>query len=159
MLKVGIAWTGNPAMDQNFQRSIPLDNMLKLAENPKVLLYSLQVGERGTSEIERLGADKLICDISPELEKEGWVGTAIAIMNMDVVVTCCTSIAHLAGALGKPCWVMLCYAPYWVWLRGRDDSVWYDSVRLFRQTKAGEWSDVINNVKEELNKLVDIKEL
>lgn len=75
-------------------------------------------------------------------------------LNMDLIITCCTSIAHLAGTLNIPCWVMLCSAPYWVWLRDREDSVWYPSVRLFRQTEPGEWRPVINRVRNELTELI-----
>jgi tetratricopeptide (TPR) repeat protein len=148
-LKVGICWTGNPEMDQNIQRSIPLELILQLAENPDVLLYSFQVGD-GEHDLDRLQAGSLVVDLSPELKKEGFVGTAAALCQMDLVITCCTSIAHLSGSLGVPTWVALCYAPYWVWLRGRDDSPWYPSVKLYRQQEPGEWTGVITKIKEDL---------
>ena len=153
-IKVGICWTGNPIMDQNIQRSVPLDLLLSLAENPKVILYSLQLGE-GERDVDRLDCNGLVCDLSSELKKEGWYGTALAVANMDLVITCCTSIAHLAGALEVPCWTMLCYAPYWVWLRNREDSVWYPKTKLYRQTVPGEWKDVINNIKHDLSALIN----
>jgi ADP-heptose:LPS heptosyltransferase len=153
-LKVGICWTGNPEMEQNVSRSIPFELMLGLARNPNVLLYSLQIGE-GAKDMTRLSADSLVCNIAPELEKEGFAGTAAAISNLDLVITCCTSVAHLAGSVGVPTWVLLCYSPYWVWLRGRDDSVWYPNVRLFRQDAPGNWQKVINNVERELEILID----
>jgi len=157
-LKVGICWTGNPVMPQNTQRSIPLELMLELAENPKVVLYSLMVGEHGEKDIKRLDCDGILCDLNPEMAKEGYVGTASVIDNLDLVITCCTSVAHLAGTIGTPTWVLLCYAPYWLWLRDRDDSVWYPNVKLFRQETPGEWSGLINIVKEELYLLTNNKE-
>lgn len=154
-LKVGICWTGNPVMDQNIQRSMPFEKIVTLAENPDIQLYSFQVGPK---DIEKYNASVLVKDLAPEIEKEGMHGTAAALLEMDVVVTCCTSIAHLAGALGKKTFVFLCYAPYWIWLRGRNDSVWWPSVKLFRQTVPGEWGDCINNIKTELQTLAKEKQ-
>ncbi len=153
-LKVGICWTGNKDMDQNVQRSIPFPLMMDLASNPELFLYSFQVG---SDDIEKYNAGGLINDLGPHLEKEGMHGTAAALREMDVVVTCCTSIAHLAGALNIPTFVVLCYAPYWVWLRGRSDSVWYPSVELVRQEVPGEWSNPMATVKEKLAELAKHK--
>ena len=149
-MKVGLCWTGNPEQDRNAERSVPLEMLLPLAEDPNVVLVSLQVGSR---DIQRLGAEQLICDISNDL-----VGqlhrTASTIMELDLVITCCTSIAHLAGALGVPTIVMLCHNPYWVWLKNRDDSVWYPSVRLVRQPKPNDWASVVTQVQTLLDERV-----
>jgi len=147
MLKIGIAWTGNPQMKRNNERSIPLELMLQLATIPNVVLYGLQIG---TSDINRLGAHQLICDLTNDIKPYGFTGTAAVMLNLDLVITCCTATAHVAGALGVPCWTLLCANPYWLWLRGRTDSVWYQNTRLFRQKTMGDWSPVIEEVKSEL---------
>ena len=124
--KVGIVWTGNPGQERNAERSIPLELLLPLAEHPNVWLYGLQAFH-GRDEIERLGASDLICDLGGQLEKRGLTVAATALLQMDLVITCCTSIAHLCGALGVEAWVMICKNPYWVWMRERTDSPWYPS--------------------------------
>lgn len=154
--KVGICWTGNPEQDRNGERSIPLELMLTLAEHPNVWLYSLQVGA-GQADIERTGAKDIVCDLGPQLKERGLTVAATAIMQMDLVVTCCTSIAHLCGALGANAWVVLCENPYWLWMHKRADSPWYPSLRLFRQTKTDDWRSVMQQVRDELIDVVDAR--
>ncbi len=88
--------------------------------------------------------------------QKGWLGTATAILQMDVVVTCCTSIAHLAGVLGVPTWVCLHTEPYWIWGTEKDSTLWYPNIRLFRQRKdrRADWTCVLEEVRSELSKLV-----
>lgn len=148
-LKVGICWTGNPVMARNAERSIPLELLLRLEENPDVQLYNLQFGE-GYKDLQRLGATELLHDMVPGIGNRGLVGTGAVMTKLDLVITSCTVTAHLAGALGVPCWVLLCEDPYWVWLRDRSDSVWYPSVRLFRQKRMGDWQPVVDEVKQAL---------
>jgi Tfp pilus assembly protein PilF len=152
-LKVGICWTGNPAMDRNFERSVPLEMLLPLAELPDVTLYSLQVG---SNDILRLGANQVVCDLAPEIDGK-LARTAAAMLHLDLVITVCTSVAHLAGSLGVPTWVMLCHSPYWVWLSERADSPWYPNVSLFRQPRPGDWGSVVSNVKAQLEQLATRK--
>lgn len=76
--------------------------------------------------------------------------TAAVMESLDLIITCDTSIAHLAGALGRPTWIALKHAPYWRWMLGRDDSPWYPSIRLFRQKHRGQWGDVFDRMLEEL---------
>lgn len=147
--KVGICWTGNPEQDRNDERTIPLELMLTLAEHPHVWLYSLQVGP-AQADIERLGAKDIVCDLGPQLKERGLTVAATALMQMDLVVTCCTVIAHMCGALGKEAWVVLCKNPYWVWMHERPDSPWYPSLRLFRQTQTDDWKSVMQQVRDEL---------
>src|SRR6201999_69271 len=84
-------------------------------------------------------------DLSPSLDD--FSETAAAISQLDLVLTVDTSVAHLAGAIGRPTWVMLPFVPDWRWLLGRQDSPWYPSVRLFRQTKRGAWDSVIHSIE------------
>lgn len=154
-LKVGLCWTGNQAQARNHDRSIPLEMLLPLAEDPNVMLYSFQCSPGG-DDLKRLVAGDLICDLGPEIEREGWVTTGIALMDMDLLITVCTSMAHLAGAMQVPAWTMLCADPYWVWSRAGDTTPWYPSMRLFRQQTLGDWQPVVNEVRVELSRLADI---
>lgn len=154
MLKVGITWTGNPAMKRNAERSIPLEHLLPLAELPNVVLYGLQFN---TKDIERLGAGQLVCDLTPDIAPFGFTGTAAVMLNLDLIITCCTSTAHVAGALGVPCWTLLCKNAYWLWLRDRSDSVWYPNVTLFRQREMNDWAPVIADVRAQLADLADMR--
>jgi len=147
MMKVGICWSGNPKMKRNAERSIPLELMLSLAELPDVVLFGLQIG---THDIERVGADQLVCDLTPDISPLGFTGTAAVMQNLDLVITCCTANAHVAGALGVPCWTLLCKNPYWLWLRDTSRSVWYENTVLFRQQSMNDWSPVIAEVRSEL---------
>jgi hypothetical protein len=154
-LKVGICWTGNPTQARNHDRTIPLEMLLPLAEDPRIMLYSFQCSPGG-ADLKRLIAGELICDLGSDIEREGWVSTGIALMEMDVLVSVCTSVPHLAGALQVPCWTMLCADPYWVWSRSGDTTPWYPGMRLFRQRRLGDWKPVIAEVRAELSKLADI---
>ncbi len=154
-LKVGICWTGNAAFERNDERTVPFNLLMTIAEEPRVWLYSLQAGS-ASREIAAAGADGLVYQFEQELQVSGFVGTGSAILQCDLVVTCCTSIAHLAGALGVPCWLLLCRDPYWIW--GQDDSVdtpWYPSIRLFRQRASGDWKQVIADVRFALSEMLN----
>jgi len=155
--RVGIAWSGNPLMDRNEERSIPFHVISRVVENPRVWAHSFQCGP-SANDIAAAGADQLVCDLSSQLMERGLVGCGAALLQMDLVITSCTSIAHLAGALGVPCWVMLCYDAYWPWLIDRVDSPWYPNTRLFRQTVPDNWVWVMNDVMKELDQLLIKKE-
>ena len=150
-MKIGIAWTGNPDMLANEQRSIPLELILSLAENPKIQLYSLQVGD-GADHLRFVDCADLVRDCSPELTTFGFAGAASLMLNLDLVLTVCTATAHLAGALGVPCWTMLSYDPYWVWLRESSVTPWYPQMKLFRQPKPLDWESVVSDVKQQLRR-------
>jgi hypothetical protein len=153
--KIGICWTGNPDQERNRERSIPFEHILDLTAHPNVWAYSLQVGP-GEKDIEKFGAQGLVHNLGPQLGARGLTVTATAIMKMDLVITCCTSIAHLCGALGVPCWIVLCAYPYWVWMTDREDTPWYPNTRLFRQEKFSDgWKPVMNKVCTELNQHIE----
>lgn len=143
--KVGFIWGGNPQFSGDFERSTKLDYFLPLAEMDGVQLFSLQKGDR---EPELQAAPETIVRLSDRIVD--FCDTASIMKQMDLVITTCTSTAHLAGALGVPFWVLLSHNPDWRWLRGRDDNPWYPSARLFRQEKPGDWAGLFARVKDEL---------
>jgi tetratricopeptide (TPR) repeat protein len=149
--KVGIAWQGDPKFPSDRARSIPLGRFEHLSRLRGVQLLSLQKGF-GSEQLAGMKAPAAIVDLGSRLDQTGgaFTDTAAVMKNLDLVITSDTSIAHLAGALGVPVWVALAYIPDWRWLLGRDDSPWYPSMRLFRQTRRGDWEDVFERMANEL---------
>jgi hypothetical protein len=147
-LKVGIAWQGNPNYRGDRFRSIPLSAFAPLAAVPGVTLISLQKG----SGVEQIGSVPFDLRTLPEpVDADGpFLDTAAAMMHFDLIVTSDTSIAHLAGALGRPTWLALAEVPEWRWMLERSDTPWYPSMRLFRQTTSGDWAGVFAQMAEEL---------
>jgi tetratricopeptide (TPR) repeat protein len=147
-MRVGIVWAGAPGHRHDRRRSVTLGMFALLALIPGVRLYSLQKGERTAAHLAA----------RPQgMEVEDWGGrftdfadTAGAVMNLDLVVCVDTSVAHLAGALGRPVWVLLPFAPDWRWMLGRGDSPWYPTMRLFRQPAPGDWQAVFGEVVKTL---------
>ncbi|MDD5298545.1 MAG: tetratricopeptide repeat protein [Rhodocyclaceae bacterium] len=133
--RIGIVWSGNAKHLNDHNRSVALADLLPvLGARPAVSLQK-EVREQ---DLEALRATPTILDISAELLE--FADTAAAIENLDLVITVDTSVAHLAGALGKPVWILLPFIPDWRWLLDRSDSPWYPSARLFRQSERGNWS-------------------
>jgi hypothetical protein len=149
--KVGIVWQGNPNPEADMARSAPLAAFAPLAAIPGVRLISLQLGG-GVEQLADLPAGMRVETLGDDFDAgpDGFVDTAAAMGALDLVVTCDTSVAHLAGALARPTWVALKQVAEWRWLRDRDDSPWYPTMRLFRQTRRGEWSDVFAAMTAEL---------
>ncbi|OAI30908.1 hypothetical protein A1351_00875 [Methylosinus sp. R-45379] len=151
-LKVGIAWQGSAHSRSDHARAAPLAAFAPLGAIAGVRLYSLQ---------KNFGADQLrgapmrVMSFGADFDAgaDAFVDTAAVIENLDLVVTIDTSIAHLAGALGKPVWIAIKHAPEWRWQLEREDSPWYHSARLFRQEKRGDWSDVFARMARELEAL------
>ncbi len=130
---------------------MPLVYFLSLARIPGVQLYSLQKGT-GSDQLRALAPGSGILDLADRLhERAGaFTDTAAAMMNLDLVITSDTSIAHLAGGLGVPVWVVLNFSSDWRWLLERQDSPWYPTMRLFRQQRLGDWGDVFARLAAEL---------
>jgi hypothetical protein len=147
--KIGIIWGGNPDFPGDRERSTKLDYFLRLLKNKQVQLFSLQKGER---EPELQQAPKEIARLSDRIED--FCDTASIMTQMDLVITTCTSTAHLAGALGVPFWVLLHHNPDWRWLRHREDSPWYPTGRLFQQNRPGDWEGVFDAVDWALKVLI-----
>jgi hypothetical protein len=99
-----------------------------------------------------------VTDLGSQLDEAGaFVDTSAVMTLLDLIITSDTAIAHLAGALAKPVWVVLALAPEWRWLIGRDDSPWYPTMRLFRQTRFGNWDEVFQRIANELRRLLTNK--
>ena len=150
-LRVGLVWSGNPRHMNDRNRSMPL-SLLSAILDVDALFVSLQKNPRpGDAEILRERKD--VVDHTAELTD--FAETAALVSCLDLVITVDTSVAHLAGALGCPTWVLLPYMPDWRWLLGREDSPWYPTVRLFRQTETREYGSVIERVRTELAAMVE----
>jgi Flp pilus assembly protein TadD len=150
-LKVGIAWQGNPQFAGDYYRSIPLAEFVPLVSCTNVKLFSLQKGF-GREQLHDLAGKVDAVDLGPTLDEGtgAFVETAAVMKNLDLVITSDTAIAHVAGALGVPVWVVLPYVPNWRWLLDRDDCPWYPTMRLFRQPKFRDWTGAMTRVAEAL---------
>ena len=145
-LRVGLAWKGNPLFENDTDRSLPsLDVLAPLWAVPGVCFVSLQKGA-GEGEAAQPPGGLPLINLGPQLED--FADTAAAVANLDLVICVDTAIAHLTGALGKPCWVMLPeYKTDWRWLADRTDSPWYPGImRLFRQPAMGNWTAVVTGL-------------
>lgn len=142
--KVGIVWASLRSHPAAARRDCPLAALLPLADVPGVRLYSLQFGDEG-----RALAGANVVDLGPVLGD--FAQTAALVEAMDLVITVDTAMAHLAGALGKPVWLLVGEPADWRWQRERDDSPWYPTMRLFRQREPGEWGEVIARVSAALH--------
>jgi hypothetical protein len=149
-VKVGLAWRGSSGYARDKDRSLRIENYTPFFEIPGLAFYSLQVGEFA-DDVHDAGLTGFVADLTPMIKD--WRDTARAIAAMDVVVTCDTSTAHLAGALGKPVFILLNFACCWRWMRETNLTPWYDSATLYRQNLPGEWNVPIDAVTRELRKL------
>jgi hypothetical protein len=151
-LRVGLAWAGNPRPDP--WRSIAPELLLPLIETSRVEFHSLQ---KSTPPPRTGGSDcAKIIDHSADLAD--FADTAALVSHFDLIISIDTSVAHLAGALGKPVWVLLPYSPDWRWLLHRGDSPWYPTMRLFRQRTHGNWREVLERVSDSLGSLLADRE-
>jgi tetratricopeptide (TPR) repeat protein len=148
-LRVGIAWSGNSTHRDDHNRSIALASLAPLFDVPGVQFASLQKDLR-EADAQLLAAEPRIADIGRDFGD--FSDTAAAVAAMDLVIAVDTSVAHLAGALGKPVFILLPLCPDWRWLTDREDSPWYPTARLFRQPRVGDWASVIGRVAQELAK-------
>jgi len=149
-LKVGIVWTGNPLFTGNARRAVPLARFLPLADIPGVQLFSLQKGPNEQDLVDYC-AQPLIPALG--LYLNDFADTAAVLKQLDLVIMTDSAVAHLAGALNVPVWNLISTGAYWLYMTGRDDSPWYPSMRLFRQTEPGEWDGVFERVAAELKKI------
>jgi len=140
-----VAWAGSPGFGNDRRRSIPVEKFKALLRRPNLAFHVLADRLRDGDEAALGGLAQMHAGIAD------FADTAALIAAMDLVVTVDTAVAHLAGALGRPVWVLLPHSPDWRWLLGRDDSPWYPTARLFRQPAAGDWDSVLVGVGEALD--------
>lgn len=143
-LRVGIIWEGG---DWNAGRNVPLVEFLPIVGVPNVDFYNFQRGP-GREQLLASPAGGRVCDLSGEVPDVSYF--AADLMHMDLLITVDTMAAHLAGALGRPVWVLLPFEADWRWMLDRDDSPWYPTMRLFRQERAGEWRTPLGRIQSEL---------
>ena len=146
-LKIGLCWAGSPTHKNDRNRSIPLNMFSMLGEMESISFYSLQKG-KGAEQANNTPDGMDIVDYTNDLND--FSETAALIENLDLIISVDTSIAHLAGALGKPVWTLLPFMPDWRWLLDRTDTPWYPTMRLFRQSSIGDWSKVMISIKDAL---------
>jgi ADP-heptose:LPS heptosyltransferase len=141
-LRIGIVWRGSPTHQHDHLRSIDLSECLSLfGVDADWICLQKEIGDEDADALQLTGGMLCFGD-----ELEDFQDTAALIDLLDLVISVDTSVAHLAGAMGKPVWVMLPYSPDWRWLLDRYDSPWYPSARLFRQSRPGDWAGVIERV-------------
>jgi tetratricopeptide (TPR) repeat protein len=149
-LRVGLVWSGNPKHVNDHNRSLPLSALVQLLDLDATFV-SLQKDLKPEDKVTLLAQTNIV-DLTDHLTD--FAETAALVSSLDVVITVDTSVAHLAGALGRPTWILLPYWPDYRWLLDRDDSPWYPTARLFRQTEARDYVSVLERVRAELQTLV-----
>ena len=148
-MNVGIVWGGTQHHPNDKNRSIPLRHFKKLSA---AKLWGLQVEPRPD-----LGDETFYTDLTPSIRN--MVDTAHFLHNLDLLICCDTSIAHLAGAIGTPCWLLLPCMPDWRWGLDSEKTGWYNSLRLFRQSTPGDWEEVFERVSKALRDRIIMREM
>jgi tetratricopeptide (TPR) repeat protein len=149
-LRVGLVWAGSPRADQpaahaiDKKRSLPLSAFAPLRGVPGTAFFSLQKGEPAA----QIAGHDWIADFTADLSD--FADTAAFTANLDLVISCDTSVVHLAGGMGKPVWMLNRFSGCWRWLPGRNDSPWYPTLRLFSQHRPGDWSKPVDEVRTAL---------
>jgi tetratricopeptide (TPR) repeat protein len=153
--RVGVAWRGNRYPNGDGFRSFRLDALRPLAGLPSVRLISLQLTD-GKEELDKLPTEMRVELPSSDFDvgADGFLDSAAVLALMDLVISCDTSIAHLAGALGRPLWIALNHSPEWRWQRQGTETIWYPTARLFRQETNGDWDGVFFRMANELVQLL-----
>jgi len=148
-LKVGLAWAGSPTHFNDRHRSCTLRDLAPLFELSDVAFYSLQVGPRAGEVRDPESRPGIVTDLS---DRQGdFADTAAAIEELDLTISVDTSVLHLAGALGRPVWGMISARSDWRWMIGRDNSPWYPTLRLFRQSRLDDWHEVFSRAAAALS--------
>ncbi|MFS4459086.1 hypothetical protein [Bdellovibrio sp. HCB2-146] len=150
-LRIGVRWQGNALYEQDLMRSVPFNLMETFVNIPGVEVYSLQ----RDSGLEERPADSKVVDLAPYLNT--WEDTAAAISNLDLVISSCTSVPHLAAAMGKPVWLFCPLSSYYVWAGPDNGRAWYPQVELHRQKEFGNWEHTYKDIYSKLEKLAQTK--
>jgi hypothetical protein len=146
--RVGVAWAGRPTHVNDRNRSAALSIFAPLSELPRLALISLQKGP-AQGQIGAYWRRAPLVNLGPEVAD--FADTMAILEAFDLLVTVDTAVAHLAGAMGRPVWLALPFAPDWRWLLDRDDSPWYPTLRLFRQPAPRQWDPVVAEVARRLS--------
>jgi hypothetical protein len=147
-LRVGIAWAGNPRHLHDRHRSLPAEELSRLAGIEGVVFYQLHKLDRRHTAPTELPAGLALHDWTADFVDMS--DTAGLIANLDLVVSVDTSVAHLVGAMGREVWTLLPFNAEHRWLTARDDTVWYPTMRLFRQRRPRDWTGVVQRIRNEL---------
>lgn len=151
-MRIGVAWSGNPKHRDDARRSIPFDVFSRLLTDRPGIEYHVVQSDIRAGDLAALGGMEHVRSHQGELGNFGDNGALVALM--DVVITVDTSVAHLAGALDRPVWLLLAHLADWRWLLVRDDSPWYPSMWLLRQPERGDWGSVLSVVSSRLREMV-----
>jgi hypothetical protein len=147
-LAVGLAWAGNPKYKADGERSTRLETFLPLLRKAGIRWVSLQKGAVAEIQAARLRWE---CEVGDGCSEDGDLGDTAAVMaGLDLVISTDTVIAHLAGAMGKPLWILLPWQADWRWMQERETTPWYPLARLFRQGRRGDWPGLVERVCREL---------
>jgi len=146
--RIGLAWRGSAGHGNDRNRSLPLGAFLSIIDE-SAAWFGIQKG-MPTTDLEAVSAAPHLRIFDSEITD--FEDTAALIAEMDLIITVDTSLAHLAGSMGRECWVMLPFNPDWRWLLNRDDSPWYPSVQLFRQSHIGDWAGVMAQLRVALQR-------
>jgi Flp pilus assembly protein TadD len=147
--RIGVAWAGNPENRRSRVRNIRLQDLVPLLRDNRFDFYNLQLGD-GTEQLRQLPGEIPVVDFTEHIKD--FADTAALLAELDLVISADTAVVHLAGALGRPVWTLLPFAPDWRWGLAREDSPWYPTMRLFRQPAIGDWESVIQRVAGELSR-------
>ena len=150
-LKVGLVWAGNPGHHDDVSRSMRLDILEPLLQAPGVTFYSLQL-RVSLADKAKMKRPANLRDLQGQVTD--FLDTAGLLNQMDLLISVDTAVAHLAGALGRRVWTLIQYAPDWRWFLEKPDTIWYPTMRLFRQAERGKWEPVVQRVAAELRELV-----
>ena len=152
-IKIGVVWRGSAANSRDSRRSLSATSLAPLSAIPDVRLISLQKGN-GSDELDALPIGMAIERLGDDFDTgpDAFVDTAAVMMCLDLIISADTSVVHLAGALGRPVWLLNRYVPDWRWQLGQDDSPWYPTLRQFRQERPGDWNAPILAIRDELQK-------
>ena len=155
---IGINWQGNPNLENSYQgRSIPLETFSTLLNKNEITMLSLQK-DFGSEQLEHCSFRHAFVKCQSQIDSIwDFLENAAIIANCDLIITCDTSIAHLAGGMGKRVWLLLRDIPYWTWGLEGTSTFWYPSMTLFRQKERHNWQEVMGRVSNELKKLMEVK--
>ena len=151
LFRVGICWAGSPTFVQAKRKATEFCRFLELADIPGIQLFGMCKGER-EADITDLGAEGLV--VNTAATDRDFADAAALCEHMDLVITVDTGLAHVAGSLGRPTWILLARPAFWYWGPYGESTYWYDSVRLIRQNQAGDWSGPFATIRADLEAMV-----